>query len=92
VISISCPCRREAQGLRRRSRRGDHFHRGKRAQYTPAHEKVEWDLGIVPEITVLRTKLRGDQVNQHTDVYKKWRCSTSRKSTHSTSRITAVAP
>lgn len=40
-------------------------------KYTPAHEKLELDLGIVPEITVLRTKLRGDQVNARTDVYKK---------------------
>lgn len=41
------------------------------AKYTPAHERIEVDLGIVPEITVLRTKLRGDQVNARTDVYKK---------------------
>ncbi|MHB8996765.1 MAG: hypothetical protein ACYC63_16070 [Armatimonadota bacterium] len=40
-------------------------------KHTPAHEKLELDLGIVPEITVLRTKLRGDQVNVRTDVYKK---------------------
>lgn len=40
-------------------------------KYTPAHEKLELDLGIVPEITVLRTKLRGDQVNVRSDVYKK---------------------
>lgn len=40
-------------------------------KYAPAHENVELDLGIVPEITVLRTKLRGDQGNVRTDVYKK---------------------
>ena len=41
------------------------------AKYTPAHEALELDLGNVPEITVVRTKLRGDQVNARTDVYKK---------------------
>jgi hypothetical protein len=40
-------------------------------KYTPAHEKLDLDLGIVPEITVLRTKVRSDQVNVRTDVYKK---------------------
>ncbi|MEN6642222.1 MAG: hypothetical protein ABFE08_07230 [Armatimonadia bacterium] len=39
--------------------------------YTPRREKVELDLGNVSEITVLRTKLRGDQVNVRTDVYRK---------------------
>lgn len=41
------------------------------AKYAPAHEALELDLGTVPDITILRTKLRGDQANARTDVYKK---------------------
>ena len=39
--------------------------------YRPPGEKVDLDLGVVPEISVLRTRVRGDQVNVRTDVYKK---------------------
>jgi hypothetical protein len=40
-------------------------------KYTPAHEKVEVDLGAVPDITVVRTRLRADQQNAKTDIYRK---------------------
>lgn len=40
-------------------------------RYTPAHEKLEMDLGGVPDLTVVRTRLRADQSNARTDVYRK---------------------
>lgn len=39
--------------------------------YAPAGEKIELDLGAAPELAVLRTRLRSDQVNVRTDVYHK---------------------
>jgi len=39
--------------------------------YVPAGEKLELDLGAAPELAVLRTRLRSDQVNVRTDVYRK---------------------
>ena len=40
-------------------------------KYTSAHEKLEVDLGGVPDLTVVRTRLRADQVDARTDVYRK---------------------
>jgi len=39
--------------------------------YVPAGEKLELDLGVAPELAVLRTRLRSDQVNVRSDVYRK---------------------
>jgi len=39
--------------------------------YLPASEKVELDLGAAPDLSVLRTRLRSDQVNVRSDVYHK---------------------
>lgn len=39
--------------------------------YIPAHEQITIDLGSVPEITVTRSRLRGDQTNVRTDIYTK---------------------
>lgn len=39
--------------------------------YVPAGEKLELDLGPAPEIAVVRNRLRSDQVNARTDVYRK---------------------
>lgn len=39
--------------------------------YIPRRELVELDLGTAPELTVVRTKLRGEQVNVRSDVYRK---------------------
>ena len=40
-------------------------------RYAPAREKVEIDLGAVTDITVTRTRLRADQLNARSDVYRK---------------------
>lgn len=40
-------------------------------KYTPAHEPLELDLGPIPEVSTQRLRLRGDQVNTRSDVYKK---------------------
>lgn len=39
--------------------------------YVSAGEKVELDLGVAPDVAVLRNRLRSDQVNVRTDVYRK---------------------
>lgn len=39
--------------------------------YVPPGEKVDINLGVVPEVTVVRTKLKSEQTNVRTDVYKK---------------------
>lgn len=39
--------------------------------YAPAGEAVELDLGIVPDIIVTRTRVKGDQVNVKSDIYRK---------------------
>lgn len=39
--------------------------------YVPPGEKVEINLGVVPEVTVVRTKLKSEQTNVRSDVYKK---------------------
>ena len=39
--------------------------------YVASGEKLELDLGTAPEVTVLRNRLRSDQVNVRTDVYRK---------------------
>lgn len=39
--------------------------------YAPRGEKLELDVGPAPDLAVLRTRLRSDQVNVRTDVYRK---------------------
>jgi hypothetical protein len=39
--------------------------------YRPPHEPIELDLGSVQEITVSRTRVRADQLNVKSDVYRR---------------------
>lgn len=39
--------------------------------YSPPQEKIELDLGAVPEITTTRVRVRSDQRNAQSDIYRK---------------------
>jgi hypothetical protein len=39
--------------------------------YAPPHEAAEVQLGSVPQVTLTRARLKGDQVNTRSDVYRK---------------------